>query len=223
MKKITTIGLDLAKNVFHVICCNEHGKVIRKRMLRRKEVILFFTQMPSCLVGMEACSGAHYWAHQFTALGHQVKLIPAQFVKPFVQGNKNDYNDALAIAEAVVRPNMRFVTPKTTAQQDIQALHRLRERRLQERTALCNQIRGLLAEYGLVLPQGVNVIRRSIPELLEDAENGLSDLFRQLLAQGYQQLQELDKHISRCISLGSKFAHISSEKASFQCQYLCNY
>ena len=195
MKKITTIGLDLAKNVFHVICCNEHGKVIRKRMLRRKEVILFFTQVPPCLVGMEACSGAHYWAHQLTALGHQVKLIPAQFVTPFVQGNKNDYNDALAIAEAVLRPNMRFVTPKTTAQQDIQALHRLRERRLQERTALCNQIRGLLREYGLVLPQGVNVIRRSIPELLEDAENGLSDLFRQLLAQGYQQLQELDKHI----------------------------
>ena len=99
---------------------------------------------------MEACSGAHYWAHQFTSLGHQVKLIPAQFVKPFVQGNKNDYNDALAIAEAVIRPNMRFVTPKTTAQQDVQALHRLRERRLQERTVLCNQIRGLLAEYGLI-------------------------------------------------------------------------
>jgi len=196
MKKITTIGLDLAKNVFHVICCNEHGKVIRKKMLRRKEVILFFTQISPCLVGMEACSGAHYWAHQFTALGHQVKLIPAQFVKPFVQGNKNDYNDALAIAEAVVRPNMRFVTPKTTAQQDLQALHRLRERRLQERTALCNQVRGLLTEYGLVLPQGVNVIRRSIPALLEDAENGLSDLFRQLLAQCYQQLQELDEHIA---------------------------
>jgi len=196
MKKITTIGLDLAKNVFHVICCNEHGKVIRKRMLRRKEVILFFTQMPPCLVGMEACSGACYWAHQFTSLGHRVKLIPAQFVKPFVQGNKNDYNDALAIAEAVVRPNMRFVTPKTTAQQAVQALHRLRERRLQERTALCNQIRGLLAEYGLILPQGVNVTRRSIPELLEDAENGLNDLFRQLLAQCYQQLQELDEHIA---------------------------
>jgi len=196
MKKITTIGLDLAKNVFHVICCNEHGKVIRKKMLRRKEVILFFTQMSPCLIGMETCSGAHYWAHQFIALGHQVKLIPAQFVKPFVQGNKNDYNDALAIAEAVVRPNMRFVTLKTTAQQDVQALHRLRERRLQERTALCNQIRGLLAEYGLILPQGVNVIRRSIPELLDDAENGLSDLFRQLLAQGYQQLQELDEHIA---------------------------
>lgn len=195
MQKITTIGLDLAKNVFHVICCNEYGKVVRKKMLRRREVIPFFTQTSPCLVGMETCSSAHYWAHQLTALEHQVKLIPAQYVKPFVQGNKNDYNDALAIAEAVVRPNMRFVTPKTQVQQDVQALHRLRERRLQERTALCNQVRGLLAEYGLVMPKGVNVIRRRIPELLEDAENDLSGLFRRLLAQCYQQLQEIDKHI----------------------------
>jgi len=197
MQNITTIGLDLAKNVFHIICCNEYGKVLRKKMLRRREVTPFFTQMPPCLIGMEACSGAHYWAHQLTALGHQVKLIPAQYVKPFVQGNKNDYNDALAIAEAVVRPNMRVVMPKTTAQQDVQALHRLRERRLQERTALCNQIRGLLAEYGLIMPKGVNVIRRQIPELLEDAENNLSGLFRQLLAQCYQQLQEIDQHIEQ--------------------------
>jgi len=191
MKKITTIGLDLAKNVFHMIGCNEYGKVLRKKMLRRREVIPFFTQMSPCLIGMETCSGAHYWAHQLTALGHQVKLIPAQYVKPFVQGNKNDYNDALAIAE------VRFVTPKTTAQQDVQALHRLRERRLQERTALCNQVRGLLAEYGVIMPKGVNVIRRQIPELLEDGENNLSGLFRQLLAQCYQQLQEIDQHIER--------------------------
>lgn len=195
MNKMTTIGLDLAKNVFHVIGCDRHGKVVRKKMLRRKEVMHFFSQVPPCLVGMETCSGAHYWAHQLISLGYEVKLIPAQYVKPFVQGNKNDYNDALAIAEAVVRPTMRFVTPKTIAQQDIQALHRLRERRLQERTALSNQVRGLLAEYGLVLPLGVSVLRRQLPELLEDAENGLSGLFRQLLAQCYQQLQEIDHHI----------------------------
>jgi len=197
MNKITTIGLDLAKNIFHIIGCDKHGKVLKKKMLRRREVIPFFVQLPPCLIGMETCSGAHYWAHQLTSLGHQVKLIPAQYVKPFVQGNKNDYNDALAIAEAVVRPSMRFVTPKTTAQQDVQALHRLRERRLQERTALCNQIRGLLAEYGLVMSQGVNVLRRRIPELLEDAENNLSSLFRQLLSQCYQQLQEIDQHIEQ--------------------------
>jgi len=195
MDKITTIGLDLAKNVFHVVGCNEHGKIVRKRMLRRSQVLAYFVNLPVSLVGMEACASAHHWARELGALGHEVRLIPPQYVKPYVRGNKNDYNDALAIAEAVVRPEMRFVGVKTPEQQDIQALHRLRERRLGDRTALCNQLRGLLAEYGLVFPKGVATLRRRLPELLEDGENGLSDLFRQLLAQGYQQLQELDGHI----------------------------
>jgi len=195
MSKITTIGLDLAKHVFHVVCCDEQGKVIRKNMLKRSQVLAYFANLPQCLVGMEACASAHHWARELGALGHEVKLIPPQYVKPYVRGNKNDYNDALAIAEAVSRPEMRFVTVKTTAQQDIQALHRLRERCLADRTALCNQLRGLLAEYGLIFPTGVNLLRRRLPELLEDGENGLSDLFRRLLAQGYQQLQELDGHI----------------------------
>jgi len=195
MSKITTIGLDLAKNVFHVVCCDEHGKVVKKKMLKRSQVLNYFANLPTCLVGMEACASAHHWARELGALGHQVKLIPPQYVKPYVRGNKNDYNDALAIAEAVIRPEMRFVSVKTPEQQDVQALHRLRERRLQERTALCNQLRGLLAEYGLILPQGVNILRRRLPELLEDGENGLSDLFRRLLAQSYQQLQELDGYI----------------------------
>ncbi len=195
MDKITTIGLDLAKTVFHVVGCNEHGKIIRKRMLKRSQVLVYFANLPVSLVGMEACASAHYWARELGALGHKVKLIPPQYVKPYVRGNKNDYNDALAIAEAVVRPEMRFVGVKTPEQQDIQALHRLRERRLGDRTALCNQLRGLLAEYGLVFPKGVSTLRRCLPELLEDAGNGLSDLFRRLLAQGYQQLQELDGHI----------------------------
>ena len=195
MDKSMTIGLDLAKNIFHVVGCNEHGKIIRKRMLKRSQVLAYFANLPVNLVGMEACASAHYWARQLATLGHKVKLIPPQYVKPYVRGNKNDYNDALAIAEAVVRPEMRFVSVKTTEQQDIQALHRLRERRLGDRTALCNQLRGLLAEYGLVFPKGVTTLRRRLPELLEDGENGLSELFRQLLAQGYQQLQELDGHI----------------------------
>jgi transposase len=195
MDKIMTIGLDLAKNVFHVVGCNEHGKIIRKRMLKRSQVLVYFTNLPVSLVGMEACASAHYWAQELAVLGHEVRLIPPQYVKPYVRGNKNDYNDALAIAEAVVRPEMRFVEAKTPEQQDIQALNRLRERCLGDRTALCNQLRGLLAEYGLVFPKGVTTLRRRLPELLEDGENGLSDLFRQLLAQGYQQLQELDGHI----------------------------
>ena len=195
MSKITTIGLDLAKNVFHVVCCDAHGKVVRKKMLKRSKVLGYFANLPPCLVGMEASASAHHWARELGGLGHQVKLIPPQYVKPYVRGNKNDYNDALAIAEAVTRPEMRFVSVKTPEQQDIQALHRLRERRLQERTALCNQLRGLLAEYGLIFPKGVNILRRRLPELLEDGENGLSDLFRRLLAQSYQQLQELDGYI----------------------------
>jgi len=195
MDKITTIGLDLAKNVFHVVCTNRLGKVVRKRMLRRSQVLKYFANLPISLVGMEACASAHYWARELGALGHEVKLIPPQYVKPYVRGNKNDYNDALAISEAVVRPEMHLVAVKTTDQQDIQALHRLRERRLRDRTALCNQLRGLLAEYGLIFPKGVSTLRRCLPELMEDGENGLSALFRRLLAQGYQQLRELDGHI----------------------------
>jgi transposase len=195
MDKITTIGLDLAKNVFHVVCCNARGKIVRKKMLRRSQIKEFFITIETCLVGMEACASAHYWARQLEAMGHQVKMIPPQYVKPFVRGNKNDYNDALGIAEAVCQPEMCFVSVKTTAQQDTQALHRLRERRLQERTALCNQARGLLGEYGIALPLGVIALRHRLPELLEDAENGLSDFFRRLLARIYQQLQELDAHI----------------------------
>jgi transposase len=195
MAKITTIGLDLAKNVFHVMCCDKHGKVIKRKMLRRSGLLVWFANLPPCLIGMESCASAHYWARALKAQGHQVKLIPAQHVKPYVRGNKNDYNDALAIAEAVTRPEMRFAAIKTPEQQDIQALHRLRERRLRDRTALCNQLRGLLGEYGIVFSRGVNVLRKRIPEILEDSENGLSDFFRRLLSQGYQQLTELDAHI----------------------------
>lgn len=195
MSKITTIGLDLAKTVFHAVCCDQHGKQVSRKMLRRNQVLNYFTQREACLVGMEACASAHYWARELQKLGHQVKLIPPQYVKPFVRGNKNDYNDALAIAEAVTRPEMRFAAINTQEQQDIQALHRLRERRVQERTALCNQARGLLAEYGIVITLGVRSLQRKLPELLEDAENSLSDVFRQYLVQIQQQLQELDAHI----------------------------
>jgi transposase len=195
MQEITTVGLDLAKNVFHLIGCNEHGKEVKRKMLKRGQVLAYFANLPPCLIGMEACASAHYWARQLKELGHEVRLIPPQHVKAYVRGNKNDYNDARAIAEAVRRPDMRFVAVKTVEQQDVQALHRLREARVGERTALCNQMRGLLAEYGIVLPQGVGAVRKRVPELLEEAENGLSDFFRPLLADCYQQLKELDAHI----------------------------
>jgi transposase len=196
VSKITTIGLDLAKHVFHVVCCDGRGKLVSKRMLKRRQVLTFFAALPPCRIGMEACAGAHYWARQLQARGHEVILIPAQYVKAYVRGNKNDYNDALAISEAVSCPQMRCVGVKTPEQQDLQALHRLRERCVQMRTGLCNQIRGLVGEYGLVCPKGVAVLRRQIPVWLEDGENGLSELFRRLLSQSYAQLQSLDAHIA---------------------------
>lgn len=122
---ITTFGLDLAKNVSHVVCCNQVGKMVKKRMLRRSQILDYFRSLPDCLVGIEACSSSHYWSRKIAQLGHTVKLIAPQHVKPYLRGNKNNYNDAQAIAEAVVRPQMRFVSTKTMEQQDIQALHRL--------------------------------------------------------------------------------------------------
>lgn len=193
---ITTVGLDLAKNVFHVVCLNAHGKEVKKRMLRRSQVLQFFAQLPSCLIGLEACASAHYWGRELVALGHDVKLIPPQYVKPYVRGNKNDYNDARGIAEAVTRPSMPFVAIKTVEEQDMQAIHRLRSQCLRDRTALSNSTRGLLGEYGIIFPKGIAALRRKIPEILEDAENGLSLRFRNLLAQRYEQLCELDEHIS---------------------------
>jgi transposase len=165
-------------------------------MLKRAQVLAYFGNLERCLVGMEACAGAHYWARELEALGHEVKLIPARYVKGFVRGNKNDYNDALAIAEAVVRPEMRFVRIRTPEQQDIQALHRLRSGCIGMRTDLCNQIRGLAGEYGLVAPKGVAALRGRICAWLEDGENGLSELFRRLLSEHYVRLQELDTHIA---------------------------
>jgi transposase len=196
MSKITTIGLDLAKSVFHAVCLDGRDQEVGKRMLRRGQVLAYFARCEPCRVAMEACAGAHYWGRELEKRGHRVKLIPAQHVKAYVRGNKNDYNDARAIAEAATRPGMRCVGLKTVAQQDIQALHRLRAQRIKERTALCNQLRGLVAEYGIVMNQGVAVVRRELPRLLEDAENGLSGTFRGLLARGYEQLIELDGHLA---------------------------
>jgi transposase len=137
MKEITTVGLDLAKNVFHLIGCNVHGKEVKRKMLKRGQVMAYISNLPACLIGMEACAGAHFWARRFEEVGHEVRLIAPQHVKAYVRGNKNDYNDARAIAEAARRPDMRFVAVKTVEQQDVQALHRLREARVGEREQRC--------------------------------------------------------------------------------------
>jgi len=193
--KITTVGLDLAKNVFHVVCFDQSGHQVKKRMLRRNQLPTFFANLQPCVVGMEACAGSHYWGRKLKQMGHEVKLIPPQYVKPYLRGNKNDYNDACAIAEASTRPLMPTVEIKIVEQQEMQALHRIRSKAVKDRTGLGNCIRGLLAEFGIVIPTGVAVLRRSIPTFLEDADNGLSDRFRSVLARCYEQFVELDNHI----------------------------
>ncbi|ONQ17285.1 IS110 family transposase, partial [Burkholderia cenocepacia] len=148
--KVTTVGIDLAKNVFQIHGVDAHGKAVLKKQIRRDQLMLFFTNLPACLIGMEACASAHYWARRVQECGHTVRLMAPQFVKPYVKTNKNDAADAEAICEAVARPNMRFVPIKTESQQAVLAVHRARQSFVKARTAQANQIRGLLAEFGLV-------------------------------------------------------------------------
>lgn len=192
---VTTIGIDLAKNVFQIHGVDESGKCKLKKKIKRAQMAEFFANMKPCLIGMEACAGAHYWARILTAQGHAVKLMPPQFVKPYVKTNKNDMADAEAICEAVTRPNMRFVSIKTPEQQSLLSIHRARAGLVKARTAQINQIRGLLAEFGIVLPQGASAINRHVPELLEDGENGLPMPFRRLLSSLYENVKQLSEHI----------------------------
>ncbi len=174
------------------------GRLVKKKQLKRKQVLEYIANVEPCLIAMEACGGANYWARELMALGHEVKLIAPQYVKPYVKGNKNDYNDAEAIAEAVQRPNMRFVPIKSIEQQDIQNIHRQRELIKKERTAVGNQVRGLLAEYGVVINKGVAAARKKLPEILEDAENGLTELSREIFAELLEELRRLDQRFAQC-------------------------
>lgn len=193
--KIATIGLDVAKNVFQVHGADAEGRAVLRKRLRRNQVTEFFANLPPCLVGLEACCGSHYWSRVLSRTGHTVRLIAPQFVKPYVKSNKNDANDAEAICEAVSRPQMRFVPAKSIEQQDIQSLHRVRSRLVSSRTRLASQVRGLLAEYGIVLPRFISQLRRGLPLILEDAENELTDFSRRLFASLYEELVQLDDKI----------------------------
>lgn len=186
---VTTLGVDLAKNVFQLHGVDRHGKAALMKRLTRAKLRETVAKLPPCLIGLEACASAHYWAREFGRLGHTVKLIAPQFVKPYVKSNKNDAADAAAICEAVARPHMRFVPVKSIEAQDIRAIHRVRERRVREHTALINQIRGILAEYGVILPLSRNIVSRRLPRLLEAADNGLTTPVRELLADLYSELQ----------------------------------
>jgi len=196
MKNISVIGLDIAKQVFHLVGLDKHGKQVMRKTLRRKQMIVYFAQLPTCTIGLEGCASAHYWARRLVQLDHQVKLLPAQYVKAYVRGNKNDYNDALAIAEASRVPEMRTVTIKTTEQQGFQAIQRFRQGTVSDRTALCNQIRGLLGEFGIVVHQGVPALRKALPSILEDGSNDLPEIFRISLRLKYEQLCQLDELIN---------------------------
>ncbi len=194
--KITTTGIDLAKEVFQIHGVDAHGKVGLRKQLRRSAMLEFFAKLPPCLIGMEACGSAHYWARKLGEFGHTVKLMPPQFVKPYVKTNKNDMADAEAICEAVSRPNMRFVPIKNVEQQAILSVHRARQGFVKARTAQANQIRGLLAEFGLIIPKGIGSIAERMPDILEDGENGLPGTMRKLLERLNDNLKEMDRQVT---------------------------
>jgi len=211
--KVRTIGIDLGKTAFHVVGFDEPGNVVVKKRLSRKQVICYAANVSPCLIGIEACCGAHHLGAALEAQGHQVRLIPAQFVRPFVKSNKNDYRDAEAIAEAVHRPTMRFVPIKTKDQLDLQALHRTRDRLVSRRTSLVNQIRAFLLERGITFRQGRAYLRQRMPLILEDAELNLSPLMRQLLDQLWQEWKAVEEQIE---AMNRTIARIADQDAACQ-------
>ena len=213
--KLMRVGVDLAKNVIQIHGVDRNEQPVWRRRLSRKKwlKVLLETVEPGCEIGMEASGGAHHWARQLQVQGFTVKLIAPQFVKPYVKSNKNDANDAQAICEAMSRPSMHFVTVKSVEQQDIQAVHRIRAELVSQRTAKANQIRGLVAEYGMVAAQELRQLRRALPGWLEDAENGLSERFRRLLNGLWEDVKVLD---ARVAELDQEIAAIAQEEPAAQ-------
>jgi transposase len=194
--KIKAIGLDLAKNVFQVHGVDEQDRPVLRRALKRAQVVEFFTRLEACLVGMEACASAHFWARKLQGLGHTVRLIAPKFVKPYVKTNKNDARDAEAICEALLRPSMRFVAVKTVEQQGLLALHRLRRGLIDSRTALVNQLRGLLAEFGVVVGTGRTRFEQALPRLIQDEHEEVPVLLREVLEPMREQLLAINRRIA---------------------------
>ena len=191
-----TIGIDLGKNTFHLVGLDRRGAIVLQLKLSRGQLERRLANVPRCLIGMEACSGAHHIGRRLTELGHDVRLIPAQYVKPFLKGHKNDYRDAEAIAEAVQRPTMRFVAIKTPEQMDLLALHRVRSRLVGQRTGLINQIRGFLIERGITVRQGVLPLRKALPDILSSNADVLSPRIVGLIADLAQDWRRLDERIA---------------------------
>lgn len=192
---VAVLGIDLAKQSFQLHGVDSDAITVLNKKVARKDLAAFVARLPVCIIGIEACGGANHWVRVFEKFGHTVHMIAPQFVKPFVKSNKNDAADAQAICEAVQRPSMRFVPAKSIEQQDIQSLHRIRSQAVARRTAQANQIRGLLMEYGLIIPQGISHVRKSIPLILEDGDNELTVMFRELLSTLYDEMVHLDCRI----------------------------
>lgn len=191
---VTIIGLDIAKSVFQVHGADDAGNPLIRRKLRRRDVMRFFVNIERCLIGIEACHSSHYWARELIALGHDVRLIPTQYVRPFRRGGKNDANDAEAICDALSRPSINTVAVKSAEQQSVQSLHRSRERLIHQRTSTANQIRSLIAEEGVVCSRGITQLRRCLHEVIADPD-GITPLLRSLIGQSLEQLAALDQWI----------------------------
>lgn len=189
MKQITTLAIDLAKNVFQLHGVDERGVAVLRRQVRRSQLLALIARLPPCLVAMEACASAHYWGREFSRLGHRVKLIPPQYVKAFVKGNKTDRNDAAGICEAALRPDMPQVAVKSEEQQSVLALHRVRELLEKQRKQLSNQIRGILGEFGIVMARSTKALREALPE----AKALVPTLLRPTLEQAHERLLELER------------------------------
>lgn len=195
MQNIKVLGIDLAKNVFQLHGTDGKGKKILSKRLRREKLADFIVNLPPCLIGIEACGGSNYWGRLFKQMGHQVKIMSPQFVKPYVMSNKNDQNDARGIAEAVTRPHMKFVSIKNIEQQDILLLHRARELLVKQKTAQSNQIRGLLAEYGIVIPKGLTPIK-NLPIILDNNAGKLTVRSQEIFTRLYEQFNAIDNQLT---------------------------
>jgi len=212
---IASIGIDLGKTTFHLVALGERNQILLRRKFSRSQLLAYTANLPASLIGLEACTGSHFMGTALREQGHQVRLIPAQFVKPYRKSNKNDFIDAEAIAEAVTKQNMRFVQIKTQEQLDWQAMHRVRDRLVQRRTALINEIRGFLLERGITFPAQPIHLRKNLPTVVEDAEQNLSPRLRWLLARLWQEWKQTESEIK---AITDELERISKEDA--RCQRL---